>query len=228
MLLVASSCAVLILPATTRRGVDFRVTEYTIPLYVKAIEFLQRHYQYELLVSRICAGKTADEDCASAIFDWTHENIPPTPPGWPVVDDHVVNIIIRGHGTTDQMADVFATLSTYAGMPAFFKAVKAPDRGASIMLTFARVGGVWTVFDVERHVAFKDRAGRFASVDALIADPKLVDAQIETTLPGGAPYSAFISKAALLPFAPPIASHADLQQPWPRIRYEVRKLMGQR
>ena len=226
MLLVAASCVVLILPAKTRQGIDFQVTEYRIPLYVKAIDFLQRHYQYELLASRICAGKTEDADCVAAIFDWTQESIPPTPPGWRVVDDHVLNIIIRGHGKSDQMADVFTTLSTYAGMPAFFKRIKAYGRGDEIVLSFARVGGTWTAFDVERHVAFKDRTGKFAGVDALIADPALVDAQTETTLPQGAPYSAFVSKATLLPFAPPTASHADLQQPWPRIRYEVRKLMG--
>lgn len=225
-LVVAGSCIMLLRPATTRQGIDYQVTEYRIPGYVKAIDFLQRHFQYKLLASRICAGTTAEADCVLAIFNWTHENIPPTPQGWPVVDDHVLHVVIRGHGKSDQMAAVFATLSTYAGTPTFFRRIKESGRGAEIVLSFARIGGKWIPFDVERHVAFKDRTGELASVDALLADPDLLDAPTDTTLPEGAPYSAFISKATLLPFVPPAASHADLQQPWPRIRYEVRKLVG--
>ena len=56
-----------------------------------------------------------------AVFDWTARRIQPTPEGWPVVDDHILNIIIRGYGMTDQRADVFATLTTYAGVPAFWQ-----------------------------------------------------------------------------------------------------------
>ena len=225
-LVVAGSFIMLLRPATTRQGIDYRVTEYRIPAYVKAIDFLQRHFQYKLLASRICAGKTAEADCVLAIFDWTHENIPPTPQGWRVVDDHVINIVIRGHGKSDQIADVFATLSTYAGVPTYFRSIKAHGRGAEIVLSFARIGGKWVPFDVERHVTFKDRTGELASVDALLAGEGLVDVQTGATLPGGVPYSAFISKATLSPFVPPAWSHAELQQPWPRIRYEVGKLAG--
>src|SRR5437660_8376164 len=109
----AGSCAILTLPLTTRQGVNYRVTAYRIPAYVKTIDFLQRHYQYQLLVSRICGGKTSDLDCVLAIFDWTHTTVRPTPAGWPIVDDHPLNIFIRGYGQADQMADLFTTLSVY-------------------------------------------------------------------------------------------------------------------
>ena len=225
-LVVAVSVIMLLRPATTRQGIDYRVTEYRIPAYVKAIDFLQRHFQYKLLASRICAGKTTEADCVLAIFDWTHDNIPPTPEGWPVVDDHVLHIVIRGHGKSDQIADVFATLSTYAGVPTFFRSINAHGRGAEIVLSFARIDGKWIPFDVQRHVMFKNRTGTLASVDALIADPDLANAGNEPTLPEGTTYSAFISKATLIPFVPPAWSHAELQQPWPRIRYEVGTLVG--
>ena len=225
-LVVAVSVIMLLRPATTRQGIDYRVTEYRIPAYVKAIDFLQRHFQYKLLASRICAGKTTETDCVLAIFDWTHENIPPTPQGWPVIDDHVLHVVIRGHGQSDQMAAVFATLSTYAGTRTFFTRIKESGLGGEIVLSFAQIGGKWIPFDVERHVAFRDRTGALVSVDALLAGEGLVDAHAGATLPGGVPYSAFISKETLSPFVPPAWSHAELQQPWPRVRYEVGKFIG--
>jgi len=226
VLAVAGSCAILNLPTTTRQGIDYRVTEYTIPLYMKAIDYLQRHYQYGLLASRICAGKATDTDCVSALYEWTHENIPSTPPGWRVVDDHVLHIIIRGHGKSDQIADVFTTLATYADVPAFFRHVIDPDSGADLVLSFARVGGEWVPFDVERHVSFRDPKGRLMSVDALVDAAPLVDAETKDVLTDDLRYSAFISRKTLMPFVAPRWSHADLQRPWPRVRYELSRLIG--
>jgi hypothetical protein len=102
---LAGGCAILTLPLTTLQGVDYRVTAHRIPAYVKATDFLQRHFQYQQLVSRICAGKTSDVECVLAIFDWTHTNIPVTPDGWTVVDDrdaHRVCGRARG-GQVDQV-----------------------------------------------------------------------------------------------------------------------------
>lgn len=226
LLLFAGSCAILTLSLTTRQGVNYRVTAHRIPAYVKTIDFLQRHYQYHLLVSRICAGRPSDVECLLAIFDWTHKNVPPTPDGWTVVDDHVTNIIIRGHGTSDQIADVFATLSVYAGVPAFFKWVKAPGHDTVLVLAFARIDSRWIPFDVEHQIAFKDRQGNLAGVDELVADPALVDAQAAGRLVRGLPYSTFISRQTLVPFVPPSTLRADLQQPWPRLRYELRRAIG--
>ena len=226
VLVLAGSCAVLTFPTTTRQGIDYRVTTHSIPLYVKAIDFLQRHYQYELLAGRICSGKSSDADCVSAIFEWTHENIPATPPGWPVVDNHTLTTIIRGHGKADQIADVFTTLSTYAGRSAFFTHVIDPDSGVDIVLSFACVGGEWVPFDVERHVSFRHETGRLASVQALVEDPSLVDVATKGLLHDDLRYSAFISKSTLMPFVPPRWSHADLQRPWPRVGYELRRLVG--
>lgn len=226
LLLLAGSCAVLTMPTTTRQGVNYRVTAYTIPAYVKALDFVQRHYQYRLLVSRICGGKMSDVDCTLAIFDWMHVNIPPTPPGWPVIDDHPLNIIIRGHGTSDQIADVFVTLTDYAGVAAFFKFVKEPSTRQVLILSFARLDGRWVVFDVANHLVFRRRDGAMATVEELVGDPALVDAQAGAALPAGVLYSAFISRARLMPFVVPHPLRADLQQPWFRLRYELRRGVG--
>jgi hypothetical protein len=225
-LLVVGSCAVLTLPTTTRQGVNYRVTVYSLPAYVKVLDFVQRHNQYRLLVSRICRPQMSDLVCTMAVFDWTHTNVPPTPPGWPVVDDHPLHVIIRGHGTADQIADVFVTLTDYAGVPAFFRFVTEPAKKQTLVLSFVRLDGKWVVFDAANHVVFRRRDGALADVHELVDDPGLVDEQMHTTLPEGLPYSAFISRGRLMPFAVPHPLRADMQQPWPRVRYELRRAVG--
>ena len=226
LLLLAGGCIVLTLPGTTRQGINYKVRAYRLPVYVKTIDFLHRHYQYQLLVDRICSMGMSDAQCALAIFDWTHANVPPTPNGWPIVDDHVLNIIIRGHGMADQAADVFVTLAVYAGIPAFFKVVREPGPDRQLVLSFARVDGRWNVFDVERGIAFRNRRGELATVDALVGDPALVDEQTRDLHVADIPYSRFISREQLTPFVVPRPLRATLQQPWPRLRYELRRAVG--
>jgi hypothetical protein len=218
--------AMLALPATTRQGVDYTVTTYRIPTYVKAIDFLHRHHQYQLLVSRICAGETSDRQCLLALLDWTHANIRPAPTDWPIVDDHPLHIVIRGYGADDQMADVFTTLATYAGIPSFFKFLLDPSTGRRLVLTFAHIGTAWAVLDVEKHVAFRRHDGGLASVDDLVMDPRLVDSQTEDVRGSDVRYSTFVSRGMLLPFTVPDPLHGELQQPLPRLRYEARRVLG--
>ena len=226
LLLVAGSCAILLLPTTTLQGVNYRVTARRIPAYVKTIDFLQRHYQYRILTARICTGNTSDADCVLDIFEWTHTNVRPTPAGWPVVDDHPLNIVIRGYGKGDQMADVFATLTVYAGVPAFFNFIKEPSQGAVLPLAFVNLDGRWIPFDVENHIAFRDRNGGLAGVEELAADPSWVDTVGAGVRPSGLPYSSFISTRTLIPFVVPQPLRSELQQPWPRVRYELRRVLG--
>lgn len=225
-LALAGLAAILALPATTRQGVDYSVTTYQIPAYVKTIDFLHRHYQYKLIASRVCAGASSDEQCLLAMLDWTHANIRPTPTGWPIVDDHPLHIIIRGYGQDDQFADAFTTLATYVGIPSFFRFLIDPASGRRLVLTFARLGTTWTVMDVERHLVFRRGDGTLAGIDELLATPALVDAQAPNGLGDGLRYSTFVSPAMLRPFEVPEPLHGELQQPLPRLRYEVRRLLG--
>lgn len=225
LLLMAGCWAVVVQPLTTLRGEDYRVRAYRIPAYVKAIDFLHRHYQYRLLVQRICEGKTSEVECVMAIFDWTHDNIPPTPQGWPIVDDHPLHIVIRGHGGDDQITDIFVILTGYAGVPSYFK---WPDnRVDRLVLGLARLEGKWVVFDVRRHFVFRDRNGRLADVEDLIADPGLVDLQAGgAVLRHGSRYSSFFTRSILAPLDSPAVTRAEMQQPWPRLRYELQRAVG--
>lgn len=226
LLLIAVFSVILRLPLTTRQGINYEVTAYSIPAYVKALDFLQRHHQYRLLVSRICSGKTSDVECVLAIHDWTHERIPLTPEGWTVVDDHVTNIIIRGHGTRDQIADVFVTLTGYAGVPAQLRWITHPTGRGALIVAFARLNDKWVMFDVQRHLVFRNRAGTLADIHELVADPELVDAEAHNIRIKGHPYSSFITEATLLPFRVSRPSRAEMQQPWARLRYEARRAVG--
>ena len=150
IVIVGAIAMTLSLP--TRQGVNYQVSTQTLPAYVKTFEFLSRHHRYAALARQITAGMTSDHDRAQAVFAWTRQHIRPVPEGWPVVDDHILNIIIRGYGTEDQAADVFTTLSTYAGVHAFWTWT---DDSPRAVISWAQLDGRWTAFDVLRGDAFR-------------------------------------------------------------------------
>ncbi|MBI3321166.1 MAG: transglutaminase domain-containing protein [Candidatus Omnitrophica bacterium] len=206
---------------TTKQGVNYLVSSRPLPLYVKALDFLHRHSQYRLLANEITQGLATDRERALAVFEWTRRHIRPTPPDWVVVDDHVLHIIIRGHGLDDQMADVFTTLSTYAGVPAFWRFVKEPASRVELVLSFAKMDGRWAVFDVWRGLIFRNSQGEFCTPEELAADPALVSQTVGSLNPGSASYVTYVS--SLAPFTAPEPLRAELQMPWPRLVYAVRE-----
>ena len=211
-------------PATTRQGVNFVVTTTRIPRYVKALGFLHRDAQYRLLAGQITGALRGDEERALAVFRWTRAHILPTPGGWPIVDDHVLHIVIRGYGVEDQMADVFTTLLTYTGVPAFWKPIKLADPEAMLILSFANVDGRWAVFDVAHNVIFADAQGRLLDVETLAATPSLGDTIAGDVRLLGLPYSRYL--ALLRPFTVPKPLRAQKQMPWPRFWHELHQAIG--
>ena len=209
--------------ATTRQGVNFEVSTLEIPLALKAMDFLNRHAHYRRLAREITRGSHSDQERVLAVFQWTRRHIPPTPKELPVIDDHVWHIIIRGHGLSDQMADVFTTLSTYAGVPAFWKFVSVAPGGSIVTLSFAKVEGRWVAFDVAEGVVFADAQGRLIDVETLAADQALVKAVAGDRAPGGVPYWEYVRP--LRPFTPPDVLRAEQQMPWPRAAFELRRLL---
>lgn len=224
VLLVVAGVGAMTAPATTRQGVNFKVATHTLPQYVKALDFMNRHFHYRLLAQQITQGLHTDEERALAVYRWTRERIRPTPRDWAVVDDHIDHIIIRGHGFGDQMADVFATLSTYAGVPSFWVFVRPPGGSYVHVLTFANVDERWAVFDIEQGVVFRDAQGRLATLEQLLADPDLVTAQVGRFQPDGLPYSRYLAAASPLEVPSPL--RAELQMPGVRVWYELRRKLG--
>ena len=221
-LIIGGAAWVMAHPAMTRQGVNYRVTAHAIPWHIKALEFYLRDAHYRRLASEITHGSATSEARALAILRWTRERIRPTPDGWPVIDDHIDHIIIRGHGEDDQIADVFTTLATYAGLPAFWKIVRARAGDQVLVLAFVRVDGRWTVWDVRRGFVFTRADGTLASIEELRTTPALVAAVAGTATYARQAYRVYVEDG-LVSFAVPSMLRAHQQMPWRRALYEIQR-----
>ena len=229
LLTVALTAMVIVVvanvPVTTKQGVNFEVSEHRLPLYVKTFEFLDRHTQYRQIAAEATRGAVTDADKLQAVFDWTARRIQPTPETWTIVDDHILNIIIRGYGSSDQRADVCATLLTYAGVPAYWQRVNTtPDRKAGAIFTRAFVGGRWVVFDVASGFLFRTSDGRFAEPVDFAAHRVVVPAAAADLLINGVPYTQVLDAITSSPA--PRTLRAELQMPWPRLWYMTKRAIG--
>lgn len=229
-LTVASTAALAVLAAfvltrqvTTRQGVNYEVTEHRVPLYVKAADFVNRSAQYEQIATEVAGDLPSDESRALAVFEWTRRNIRPTPEGVPVVDDHILNIITRGYGQPDQQADVFATLATYAGVPAFWETLRVRESPGSLILAFARVGGRWRVFDVAAGLAYRNRHNELATLEELREAPDMVPLPLRDLMVGTVSYGDRLKRATLPEVPDPL--RAELQMPGARLWHEVKALL---
>jgi len=219
---VAALAGVAVIPTETRQAVDSTLYVHTIPLYAKALDFVQRDLGYARLVSGIVDEEAAPEARALTLLEWTRRNIRDTPDGFPVVDDHVLNIIIRGYGPAWQKAEVFTTLTTYAGVPAFVASSR--QIAPRLTLSFVWVERRWRVFDVDNGIVFRNRRGDLASADELAHDPSL-----STAAAGGRSYRSQPYEAYFEGFRPPVAPdvlRGELQMLWPRLSYPVMRLIG--
>jgi len=224
LLILPGTLAISTWTVTTRQGINSRVSTREIPFYVKIMDFFHRHYKYEAFTAEITPGLNSDRERVLAVFDWTRRNIRKTLEDGPVVDDHVLNIIIRGHGLDDQMADVFTTLSTYAGVPAFWSFLALPGSKEKLVLSFARVDGRWVVFDVANGVIFQKDRGDLASVEEIAANPGLVEGAAGALRYLGVPYQRYFQ--GFTPPSVPNTLRAEKQMPWRRLIFEAKRLLG--
>jgi len=163
---------VLNIETSTKQGINFQVKELKIPLYLKISNFLDRHYNYKWLVGRILHDQKEESEKAKVIFHWTATHIKRQPSELDTVDDHVWHIIIRGYGETDQVADVFATLSNYAGLKAFILMKLKGSSGTvpkSICLSAVYFDGAWHLCDPYRHITFENRKGKWSTINEIMS-----------------------------------------------------------
>ena len=221
--ILASLLGLLALPATTRQGVNFKVTTRRIPWVIKAMEFVVRDYEYRDLAARLTQGLSTEETKAEALLRWTHDHIRPVPAGYPVVDDHISHSIIRGYGKEDQMADVFTALAAYSGIRSFWKITRDPRGPDSLVLSFAKIDNRWTVWDVAGGVSFRDADGRLLSVEELARNPELSQLTAEK-----APHRAhlyFLVHTNLARFEVPETLRAEKQMLIRRALFELRQAL---
>lgn len=204
-------------PVTTRYGVNYRWSTKRISLFEKTVNFISRDVQMRRIAGEVAEGASTGEQKALVIFGWVVRHVRPTPLGLPIVDDHVLNILIRGYGAPDQRAEAMAVLASYNGMPANATPVRVPDVPGELQLTLVRVDGRIAVFDVSHELVFRNAAGQLADVDDM-KDPRLVTSTAHGILVEGVPYERYQPGLQALG---PAFSRMERQKLWPRIKFEV-------
>ena len=217
---IVAAIAIANIPTTTYQGVNYVVTAHSLPLYTKALDFIDRDIHYRKQAAEVTAGRSTDEAKARAVFDWARANVRDTPAGFPVIDDHAWHIIVRGYGQSDQKADVFTTLLSYAGVPAYFIFIGPKPE---LALSFAKSDGRWRVADVDNGVMFRSRSGQWATAEELAADPGIAAMQ-GPKMYGGISYARFFDgfRAPI----PPDLTRPDMQVPGARTWFQMKKLAG--
>ena len=149
------------------QGVDGKVSRMTLPLYLKVLNFYDRHLNYKWLAKQITGHLDTKEDKILRLFHWTHETIKPQPKSLPVMDSHVWDVYVRGYGVSDNFHDLFTTLCNYIGADAFFITLYK-DTGGQINLSFVRIKRGWVVFDPHSGIYFRNNTGDLATIENII------------------------------------------------------------
>lgn len=212
----------------TRQGIDYRVITKEVPLYFKTLGFFYRHFAYKQLIKEIITDGQTDKEKVLAIFEWTHENIREIPEKFPIVDDHISNIIIRGYGTCDQSADVFCMFCEYAGIPAawvFISPEHEAGKSTSILaVSLVKLKEKWRLFDTYCGNYFLNKNGEIATIDELIANPDLINQAKHKPVIEGYEYTKYFAGLKNV-------SDKDLwkrgkpQMPIYRLMHEVKRLL---
>lgn len=210
-------------PTSRFVGTDFVVTRETVPLWKKASEFVERDARLRELSRVVLDGAAGGTVRAAAALSWTRANVRYAPAGLPVIDDHIWSVVERGYGQADQQADVFTTLLTYGGVPAYWRSIGVSPR--IVPLSYVWIDGQWRVFDVTRGLTFCTATGALATPDDLARDPALVeraarDAGVDDVTTYLSNFSHYRAPQ------PPEILRAELQMPWRRVAFEVRTLLG--
>ncbi|KPK41440.1 MAG: hypothetical protein AMJ78_05495 [Omnitrophica WOR_2 bacterium SM23_29] len=224
ILILVAVFFILNIKTTTRQGINYNVRTLKIPLYLKVLDFYDRHYNYKWLTHRITEGKISEKEKVMAIFKWTVENIAKQPPELKTVDDHVWHIIIRGYGTGDQFSDVFTTLCNYVGIDAFFFRLRNKDKTSLITFSFVKIAHKWYVFEPRNGIYFTKTDGSFASVEDIAEGNWTIRGIREDFNEKKVKYSDYFSEILSIDFERTHKwSRANIQSPINRFFYGVFK-----
>lgn len=222
ILMVAAGAVVASLPAHRKIGVNFVVTDHTLPLWIKAVDFIDRDLNLAQTARQVLAGTASDEARSLAALDWTRAHVKDQPKGLPIIDDHVWHVVVRGYGEPDQQADVFTTLLVYEGVPAYWMLIGTPPD--ELPLSYVRLGDQWRVFDVGRGIVFRTVTGALATPEDLVRDASLVERSARGHVEDVAGYLEYF-RGYQAP-QPPDVLRADLQMPGRRTLHEMKRLAG--
>ena len=167
ILLFLCSIALLNEEVSTRQGIDYKVTRVTMPLYLKVLNFCDRHYNYKWLTKQITDHLDTKEDKILRLFQWTHETIKRQPEGFSIMDSHVWDVYVRGYGVSDNFHDLFTTLCNYIGVNAFFDTIYSENPHRALQLSFVRIKRGWVALDPCRGIYFRNHTGGLATIEEM-------------------------------------------------------------
>ncbi len=205
-------------PVTTRVGIDYRVSTYRIPLGQKAIQFVGRHLETRRLAREVTQGAVTDEEKILRIFSWVVGHVRATPPGSPVIDDHILNVVHRGYGQPDQQTEVFTLLASTAGYPAGMALLRAAPSEKVLPVALVQMGGELYLFDVANGLLFREGQGRLYTLAELQKNPSLIEAVTGEFQVSGLPYSRYLAEVPHLTFSP---ARMERQNPFSRLKTEL-------
>jgi hypothetical protein len=196
-----------------------------MPLYLKILDFFDRHYNYKLLVKAIIQDTRDEREKAFKILQWTNENIRPVPEGMPIIDDHVWHIIVRGYGTHEQSQDVFTTLCNYAGMDAFFYRLYTKDKSSRIPLSFVKIDKKWFIFDAYYGIYFKKGEATLASIEDISRGDWIAE-NIAGSNRSKVRYADYLQDLGTVEYERyKRLARANIQSPLNRLYYQINKVL---
>lgn len=223
VLIVISLGSLLNRQTSIQQCVDYRCRAITMPLYLKLLDFFDRHYNYRHLVKSITKGANTEEEKIMKLFIWTHHNIRRLPKDLPVMDDHVWYTIVRGYGVNDQFSDVFTTLCNYSGIEAFFFTVSTIDKKESFPFAFVKVDKKWVIFDPYHGIYFINNSGGFVDLGDLKSNNWRLRG-LEKEAQGSLDYPALF--ANLGDIGNIGLTRSNIQSPLNRLRFEIKRRLG--
>jgi hypothetical protein len=167
LLLFLCSIALLNKKVTMRQGVDGKLSIITLPLYLKVLNFCDRHYNYKWLAKQITGHLDTREDKILRLFHWTYETIKPQPESLPSMDSHVWDVYVRRYGGSANFHDLFSTLCNYIGADAFFTTLDSKDTGSDLDLSFVRIKRGWVMFDPYNGIYFRNHTGDLTTINEI-------------------------------------------------------------
>lgn len=224
---IATGCGVLVLiillvgsiPTQSLEGVDDSLKIHRMPLWEKIARFYLRHQDLKRMVAGAAQGETDPQRRALKLLDWTRKTVRQIPPEFPLVDDHISHIVLRHYGNAGQMAEVFTTLTTYAGNEGRWEWHAPPGAREAVVLSFVQSEEGWWVFDISNGGWFETASGQIATITDFKRPETLQRRGVAPEALAGTPYLAYFQDLEAV--WKRSFSRAHGQTPWHRLLIET-------
>ena len=162
---------ILIAQLDTERkiSINYEVSVYKIPIYLKLLDFMNRHYNYKHLADNINNQNSTDKNKVINTTNWVISNIKKINLNQDIdiVDHHPITIVERRLGIDEQFSDILSVLLVYSNIDSFFKLIKLDNFDTYHPLTFFKINNYWSIVDPLNGIFFLDEKNNFINIDNL-------------------------------------------------------------